>query len=107
MERKIKLYLAVVLAVIFIGIAAKVSSTLACSSLPSGKHLGLVMKVDPEMGTFTLIDAETRKPIRFSASTELLKMIQRDDTIIMSYENENGHLIAKEIVIQAVKMGAL
>lgn len=107
MNKKIKHYVAVALAVVFIGISVGVSPALACSSLPSGKHLGLVMKVDPEMGAFTLIDAETRKPIRFLASTELLKMIQRDDTIIMTYEKENGRLIAKDIVIQSVKMGAL
>ncbi len=107
MNKRIKLYLAVVLAVTFLGISVGVSSTLACATLEPGKHLGTVMMVDPVMGTFTLIDSETREAIRFVASDELLKMIQMDDTIITTYEKEKGRLVAKGIVIQAVKMSAL
>ena len=107
MNKRIKLYLAVVLAVIFLGISVGVSSTLACSSLAPGTHLGRVLMVDPVMGTFTLIDAETREAIRFVASAELLEMIKMDDTIIMTYEKENGRLVAKGIVIQPVKMSSL
>jgi hypothetical protein len=107
MTKSIKFYMAVILAVTFLGSSLGVSSTLACSSLAPGKHLGLVMMVDPVKGNFTLIDAETREAIRFVASAELLRLIQKDDTIIMSYEKENGRLVAKEIVVQPVKMSSL
>lgn len=107
MNKRIKRYLAIALTVMFIGSTLGVSSSWACSSLAEGKHLGLVMMVDPVMGTFTLIDAETREAIRFAASDELLKMIQMDDTIIMSYEKEDGRLVAKSVVVQPVKMSAL
>jgi len=97
MKNSKKFYLALVLAVSFFGTSLGISTSQACSSLGVGKHFGLVTAVNSAAGTFTIMDAETRKPIQFTASPELLEMIQKDDKIIMRYEADT----AKDIQVQA------
>lgn len=71
----------------------------SCSNMGPGKHVGVVTTSDPGNGILVITDAETRKPIRFVSSGELLRQVDTDDTVIVTFTTHEGQLIAKEIVV--------
>ncbi len=74
------------------------SPVLACSAAGPDKHVGQVTAVDAKAGTFTVMDAETRKPITFSASSEIIKDAAKSNgSVMVSYEKSDGKLVAKDI----------
>ena len=44
----------------------------ACDSMGPNVHAGTISSIDNEAQTFTIIDAETSKPITFKASKEIM-----------------------------------
>ncbi len=71
---------------------------LACSAAGPGKHVGQVSAVDAKAGTFTIMDAETGKPIVFAASSGLIKdALQARGSVMVSYEKADGKLKAQDI----------
>ncbi|MDQ6959632.1 MAG: hypothetical protein Q9M27_01275 [Mariprofundaceae bacterium] len=71
---------------------------LACSVAGPHKHVGQVTAVNTGTGTFTIMDAETRKPIVFAASAGILKEAAKaSGSVMVSYEQSNGQLVAKDI----------
>ncbi|MEJ2552764.1 MAG: hypothetical protein P8079_01820 [Gammaproteobacteria bacterium] len=70
----------------------------ACKMAGDHKHVGMVTKVDPVAGTFTIIDAETNKPIVFSADRKVLSNAEHaQGQVMVSYENRAKQLVAVDI----------
>jgi len=70
----------------------------ACSVAGPNKHVGHVTAVNAGNGTFTIMDAETRKPIVFTASADILKdAAKAKGSVMVSYEQSDGRLVAKDI----------
>ncbi|MDX8392737.1 MAG: hypothetical protein R8K53_09280 [Mariprofundaceae bacterium] len=71
---------------------------LACSAAGPGKHVGQVSAVDSKARTFTIMDAETGKPIVFAASASILKnAAQAKGSVMVSYKKANDKLVAQDI----------
>jgi len=70
----------------------------ACSVAGPNKHVGQVTAVNTKTKTFTIMDAETRKPIVFSASADILRDAGKAmGSVMVSYEQSEGQLVAKDI----------
>lgn len=89
------------------GFLAAAPFTWACSNMGPGKHMGVVRSSDPVNGVLVIIDAESRRPIRFLSSGELLRKVHADDTVIVTFTTQKDRLIAKEIVVHLSKMNAV
>ena len=96
---RIKLYKGIS-GVLFVGMALTLLWTgplSACSSMGPGKHVGVVQAVQIDKGILMLIDAETGKPIAFSASPELLQKTRAQEKVIMTFKTEGARLVAQNI----------
>ncbi|MFQ5779574.1 MAG: hypothetical protein ACE5HN_02155 [Nitrospiria bacterium] len=93
--------------IIALGIFAAAPISWACSNLGPGKHMGVIRSIDPIGGVLVLIDAETRKPIRFLTSDDLLKTVKVNDTVVVVFKNEKGRLVARDIVVHLGETGSL
>ncbi len=72
--------------------------TFACSTAGPNKHVGQVTAVNTRAGTFTIMDAETQKPITFAASAGILKdAAKAKGSVMVSYEQSDGKMVAKDI----------
>jgi len=70
----------------------------ACNAAGPNKHVGQVTAVNASSGTFTILDAETRKPIVFTASADIIKdAAKAKGSVMVSYEQSNGKMVAKDI----------
>jgi len=70
----------------------------ACSAAGPNKHVGQVTAVNTRAGTFTIMDAETRKPITFAASAGILNdAAKAKGSVMVSYEQSDGKMVAKDI----------
>jgi hypothetical protein len=70
----------------------------ACKMAGDHKHVGVVTNVDQVAGTFTIRDAETNKPIVFSASREMLSNAKHaQGQVMVSYENRAKQLVAVDL----------
>jgi len=75
-----------------------ITPTVACSVAGPNKHVGHVTAVNVGAGTFTIMDAETRKPIVFKASADILKDVAKArGSVLVSYVQSDGRLVAKDI----------
>jgi len=103
MGRELGFRVLLVFFVALLGLSVERSQVLACSNLGPGKHMGVVKMIDPIQGVFSIVDAETRRSVRFETEEKLLKTIHVDDTIVVRYlKTEKGPFIAKEIVVHRV-----
>ncbi len=74
------------------------TSAVACSVAGPNKHVGQVTAVNVRAGTFTIMDAETRKPIVFAASADILKDVAKaKGSVLVSYVRSKGRLVAREV----------
>ena len=78
---------------------------LACSNLGPGKHMGVVLRLDPAKGTMALMDAETRETLDFEIPESLLEKIHVDDRIVITFQKKKDHLLAKDVVVRTSKRG--
>lgn len=69
----------------------------ACSSLGPDKHVGLVKEVQIEKGILMLIDAESGKPIAFSASPDLLQKVNAQEKAIVTFKMDGAKMVAQKI----------
>jgi len=75
-----------------------VTPAFACSVAGPNKHVGQVTAVNAKEGTFTIMDAETQKPITFAASAGILKdAAKAKGSVMVSYEQSDGKMVAKDI----------
>lgn len=75
------------------------SAAFACDSMGPNVHAGTISSINNESQTFTIIDAETSKPITFNASKEIMLQLaaHSSEPVIVGYAEENGKLIAANV----------
>lgn len=66
--------------------------TWACDGAGPSTHIGTVQSVDASSKTFTIIDAQTRMPIKFMASNEIIDGLKdAKGSVMVNYEEmESG-----------------
>ncbi len=84
--------------VLFLAMAFGSQMVLACNVAGPNKHVGQVTAVDKGKETFTIMDAETRAPITFRASTAILKDVSSaSGQVMVSYEAKGNDLVAVDV----------
>ncbi|MDH3316415.1 MAG: hypothetical protein OER43_11705 [Gammaproteobacteria bacterium] len=79
-------------------LAAAPLPTVACGSPDMKTHVGKVLSVDKNAGTFTLLDAESMSPITFNADAALLEKISHaGERVAVAYETMGNRLQALEL----------
>ena len=59
----------------------------ACDAAGPSTHIGTVQSVDASSKTFTIIDAQTRMPIKFVASNEIIEGLKdAKGSVMVNYE---------------------
>lgn len=71
----------------------------ACSSMGPNTHVGTITSIDAEAKTFTIQDAETNKPITFSADNKIMLELAgiNNHQVIVGYAEMDGKLIAANV----------
>jgi hypothetical protein len=87
--------MAVVLTLIFAIYMVGPSS--ACDAMGPDRHLGVVQKINPERGTFTIIDAQMRKPLTFIADQETLNTLALDQPFVITYRMDGSKMKAESV----------
>ena len=68
---------------------------LACDGAGPASHIGKVVSVDPAGKKFTITDVQTRGPITFVASDEIITGVKdAKGMVTVKYEEKNGGLEA-------------
>lgn len=93
MTKKFPMLLSAVLAASVLSAGA-----LACDTARGNQHVGQVVSVDREGGTFTIMDSQTASPITFSADKEILDGVtQARGGVMVDYSEDEGTLRAERI----------
>ena len=71
--------------------------SLACKAAGPNKHVGNITAINDTGGEFTILDAETGKPMTFQATPKILKDLQVEARVMVSYKEEEDKLIAVEV----------
>lgn len=80
-------------------LAAGSTGAWACKAAGPDTHIGMLQSVDAQAKSFTIIDAETRGPITFSADEAILNSLQDVKGMIgVLHEKVGGVLRALEVV---------
>lgn len=87
---------------VFLGFVMAWSSPApACDAAGPGTHVGSVISVDRENGTFSIMDAEKMVAISFSAGREILDQVEGTNAMaIVNYEDTGGGLRATGVTLQ-------
>jgi len=88
------------IAVVFLAVGlllGMTTSAMACKAAGKDKHVGVVMKIDPAAGTFTIRDAETEHLMTFQATGKQLQELKVKDQVMVSYKEQDGKLVAVDI----------
>lgn len=73
----------------------------ACEAAGPGKHVGQVIEVDRDAGTFSIMDAEKMTAIQFSAADRILDKVENTDrTAIVDFEDTGAGLEATRVALQ-------
>lgn len=72
------------------------AGALACEAAGSNRHVGRVMSVDRQGGTFTIMDSQTASPITFSADQDILDGLGEARGGIMVDYSEDGNTLRAE-----------
>jgi len=63
----------------------------ACDGAGPSTHVGTLKSVDASGKTFTIIDAQTRKPIKFTANNEIIDGLKdANGSVMVNYEQVDG-----------------
>ena len=66
-------------------------ATWACDAAGKSTHIGTVQAVDASGKTFTIIDAQTRQPVTFMASNEIIDGLKdAKGSVMVNYEEIDG-----------------
>ena len=81
--------------------AAVPASAWACEAAGANTHIGQVLQVDREAGSFSILDAEQMTAIRFTAGQSILDKVDGSDRMaIVSYEDTGGGLKATRVALR-------
>lgn len=85
-----------VLAALWLGGAVP---AMACEVAGKNKHIGRIVAIDTGSRTFVILDAETQREIRFTASRQTLASLTVHDAVQVAYEETpEGTLVSLEVV---------
>jgi len=75
------------------------STSFACNSMGPNTHVGTITSIDTEAQTFTIQDAETNKPITFSADNKIMLELAgiNNRRVIVGYAEMDGKFIASNV----------
>jgi len=62
------------------------------------RHVGVVTKIEPNAGTFTIIDAQTERNMTFTASKKILDVLALNREFIVTFRMEGRHMRAEAVV---------
>jgi len=66
-----------------------------CSAVGPNKHVGLLLEIDNAAGSFTVLDAQTNRPISFIADERILNELGNvKGQILVDFEAEGSKLRA-------------
>lgn len=67
------------------------STAQACDAMGPSTHMGSLMSVDATKSTFTIRDAQSRNPITFSATQEIITGLKGfAGSLMVNYEENDG-----------------
>jgi hypothetical protein len=84
--------------VLVVVISAVVVPSWACDAMGPNRHVGVVIKIEPNAGTFTIIDAQTEKPITFMAQRHILDKLALNREFIVTFRMKGSHMRAEAVV---------
>lgn len=74
-------------------------SASACDSLGENMHMGNIVSIDRASNSFVILDAESSRPIRFTASAEAIAPLSIDEVVEVSYEvGDEGGLHSLKLI---------
>ncbi len=81
---------------LLLGTLFSVGAAQACDSMGPSTHMGSLMSVDAAKHTFTIRDAQSRSPITFAATQEIISGLKGfAGSLMVNYEeNDDGGLSA-------------
>jgi len=81
-----------------IALAAMSTTVWACRAAGPNKHVGVLLSVDEAANSFTLLDAESHRPITFLAADKLLSTLPHASRrILVDYRIDGAKLRATKI----------
>ncbi len=86
-----------ILSVVILGVAVAVP-TWACDALGPNRHVGVVTKIDPSTHSFTIIDAQRRKPMTFIAPKKILDVLQLEQEFVVTFRMDGRQMQAVAVV---------
>jgi hypothetical protein len=73
-------------------------ATWACDAAGPSTHIGTVQSVDASSMTFTIIDAQTRMPIKFVANNEIIDGLKEaKGSVMVNFEQVEGSTDLKAV----------
>ncbi len=90
---------------LFVSVLVVVSSAVvvpswACDAMGPNRHVGVVTKIEPNAGTFTIIDAQTERNMTFTACKKILDVLALNREFIVTFRME-GSTMKAELVVPA------
>ena len=74
------------------------AAVLACSGAGPKTHVGTLTGTDPGNGTISIIDAETRQPMTFSAPPDIIESLSGAKGVVrIDYEGSGDALTAIDV----------
>ena len=88
---------------LFVSILVVMSSAVvvpswACDAMGPNRHVGVVTKIEPNPGTFMIVDAQTEKPITFMAQRHILDKLALNREFVITFRMEGQHMRAEAVV---------
>jgi len=92
-----RMMMAVLFGVLFTLNASTADIVWACSSAGKNVHVGVITQVNAADRLFTITDAETGEAMVFLSEPTLVQPLNIGDRVAVSYEEQDGKMIAKRI----------
>jgi hypothetical protein len=79
-------------------ISAVVVPSWACDAMGPNRHVGVVTKIEPNAGTFTIIDAQTERSLTFKAAQPILDQLSHNGEFVVTFRMEGSTMKAESVV---------
>ncbi len=83
--------------IVALAVIGGATAAFACEAAGKNAHMGTVTAIDGGKHTITLKDAETGKPITFTATSDQLKGVKVKDEVVIAYSDDGGMLRVRTI----------
>ena len=73
----------------------------ACTAAGPSTHIGKVLKIDEDNKTFTILDAQSVRPVTFQANSIILeKVTNAIGTVFVDYDTDGAVLTATDVTFK-------